>query len=50
MYIMRGLNAIKNFSKSELSYMKAKHQFDNDVLLSNDWYNGIISCRINKNI
>ena len=36
------------YSKSELSYMEAKHQFDNNVLLSDDWYNGIISCRINK--
>ena len=31
----------------ELSYIEAKLQFDNDVLLRGDYYNGIIQCRIN---
>jgi hypothetical protein len=35
-------------SKGELSYMEAKLQFDNDVLLRSDFYNGIIQCRINQ--
>lgn len=33
--------------KGELSYFEAKEQFDREVLLSDDYYNGIISCRIN---
>lgn len=33
--------------KGELSYMEAKLQFDKEVLLTDDYYNGIISCRIN---
>ena len=32
--------------KGELAYMEAKLQFDNEVLLKDDYYNGIISCRI----
>lgn len=36
-------------TKGELSYHEAKLQFENDVLLRDDYYNGIISCRINKN-
>ena len=36
-------------TKGELSYYEAKEQFDRDVLLRDDYYNGIISCRINKN-
>lgn len=36
-------------SKSELSYREAKYQFDNDVLLRSDYWNGIINCRINHN-
>jgi hypothetical protein len=32
--------------KSECSYYEAKMQFENDVLLSDDWINDWISCRI----
>lgn len=35
-------------SKSELAYHEAKLQFDNDVLLREDYYNGIINVRIGK--
>lgn len=35
-------------SKGMLSYMELKEQMDNKVLESNDWYNGIIQCRIGK--
>jgi len=35
-------------SKFELSYFEAKMQFENDVLLSENYYNGIINCRIGK--
>lgn len=35
-------------AKGEMSYMEAKYQFDFGVLMSNDWYNSIIQCRINK--
>ena len=35
-------------SKFELSYFEAKMQFEKDVLLSEDHYNGIINCRIGK--
>ena len=34
------------YNKSELSYLEAKEQFDRNVLLSDDYYNGIINCRI----
>lgn len=34
-------------SKGECSYREAKEQFDRDVLLRDDYYNGIINCRIN---
>jgi Putative endonuclease segE, GIY-YIG domain len=34
-------------SKGEMSYWEAKLQFDNDVLLRDDFYNGIINCRVN---
>jgi len=34
------------YNKSELSYIEAKIQFEKDVLLSDDYYNGIINCRI----
>ena len=36
------------YAKGELSYMEAKIQFEREVLLSDDYHNGIISCRINK--
>lgn len=35
-------------TKGECSYMEAKEQFDRDVLLRDDYYNGIINCRINR--
>jgi hypothetical protein len=35
-------------SKFELSYFEAKLQFDNDVLLKENFYNGIINCRIGR--
>jgi len=31
----------------ELSYMETKEQFEREVLLREDYYNGIIQCRIN---
>lgn len=34
--------------KGELSYMEAKYQFEREVLLRDEYYNGIINCRINK--
>lgn len=37
------------YSKSELSYYETKLIFENDCLLSEDWYNSWVSCRINKN-
>ena len=33
-------------TKGECGYLEAKEQFENDVLLREDFYNGIISCRI----
>lgn len=36
-------------SKSELAYFEAKLQFDHDVLLKEEYYNGIINLRIGKN-
>jgi hypothetical protein len=35
-------------SRGELSYMELKEQVDREVLLSEDYYNGIIQVRINK--
>ena len=35
-------------SKSELAYFEAKEQFDREVLLKEDYYNGIINLRIGK--
>jgi len=35
-------------NKSQLAYFEAKMQFENDVLLREDYYNGIINCRIGK--
>ena len=35
-------------SKFELAYYEAKLQFENDVLLTNSFYNGIINCRIGR--
>ncbi|MGY8867607.1 MAG: hypothetical protein ACKVJK_18550, partial [Methylophagaceae bacterium] len=33
-------------AKGELSYMEAKEQFEREVLLTEEYYNGIIACRI----
>ena len=33
-------------TKGECAYMEAKEQFDREVLLTDEYYNGIISCRI----
>ncbi len=35
-------------SKGEMSYFEAKAQFDNDVLLSDEWYNEFIGCKIHS--
>ncbi len=32
----------------EMSYLEAKEQFDRQVLLSDEYYNAIINCRINE--
>lgn len=34
-------------TKGDCSYLEAKEQFDRDVLIRDDYYNGIINCRIN---
>lgn len=34
-------------TKGECAYYEAKLQFEHDVLLRDDFYNGIIQCRIN---
>ncbi len=36
-------------SKGELGYLKAKYQFEHDVLLRDDYHNGIIQCKIHRN-
>ncbi len=33
-------------TKSEMSYHETRFQFVNDVLLSDDWYNDMVMCRI----
>lgn len=33
-------------TKGECAYMETKEHFERDVLLTEDYYNGIISCRI----
>jgi hypothetical protein len=35
-------------NKWQKHYWEAKLQFDNEVLLTDGWYNGIIQCRINN--
>ena len=35
-------------SKSHLKYLEAKEQFDREVLLKDEYYNGIINLRIGK--
>jgi hypothetical protein len=34
--------------KGEMSYLEAKEQFDRNVLLSDEYYNGIINCKIHR--
>jgi hypothetical protein len=36
------------FNKSQLAYYEAKEQFDREVLLKEDYYNGIINLRLGK--
>lgn len=36
-------------SKGELGYLEAKEQFDRNVLLDDNYYNGIINCKIHRN-
>ena len=36
-------------TKGEMSYYETKEQFDREVLLNPEYYNGIINCRINHN-
>lgn len=36
-------------TKGECAYMETKEQFEREVLLSDDYYNGIINCRIGAN-
>ena len=36
------------YSKGEMSYLEAKEQFDREVLLSDEYYNGIINCKIHR--
>lgn len=36
-------------SKGECAYLEAKEQFNRDVLLDDQYYNGIINCRIGGN-
>jgi len=36
-------------TKGDCSYYEAKEQFDRDVLLNDEYYNGIINCRIGRN-
>jgi hypothetical protein len=36
------------YNKSQLAYYEAKEQFDREVLLKEDYYNGIINLRLGK--
>jgi hypothetical protein len=36
-------------TKGQLGYLEAKYQFVNDVLLRDDYYNGIIQAKIHRN-
>lgn len=36
-------------TKGECAYMETKLQFQHDVLLTDDYYNGIVNCRIGSN-
>jgi len=35
-------------NKGEMSYLEAKEQFDREVLLKDEYYNGIINCKIHR--
>ena len=35
-------------SKGDLSYLEAKEQFNRDVLIRDDYINGIINCKIHR--
>lgn len=35
-------------TKGECAYYEAKYQFENDVLLTDGWYNGWIQCKIHQ--
>lgn len=35
-------------TKGECTYFESKYQFENDVLLSDSWYNNWIMCKIRK--
>jgi hypothetical protein len=35
-------------SKGEMGYLEAKEQFDRNVLLDDNYYNGIINCKIHR--
>ena len=35
-------------TKGEMSYFETKYQFDNEVLLSDKWYNEFIGCKIHS--
>lgn len=35
-------------TKGELSYMELKEQMDREVLLRDDYYNGIVNCKIHR--
>jgi hypothetical protein len=36
-------------SKGEMGYLELKEQVDREVLLRDDFYNGILSCKIHRN-
>jgi hypothetical protein len=36
------------FNKSQMAYYEAKEQFDREVLIKEDYYNGIINLRLGK--
>ena len=51
----KGLNAFAREilhlckTKGDCAYYETKEQFDREVLLRDDYYNGIINCRISRN-
>lgn len=36
------------YKKGEMGYLEAKEQFDRNVLLDDEYYNGIINCKIHR--